>query len=43
MEFYCHAKQDENQIGAIEDTIDCIENALVEIKRNIELLKSEDM
>ena len=43
MEFYCHSTPDENQIGAIEDTIDCIENALIEIKRNIEILKSEDM
>ena len=43
MEFYCHSKQDENQIGAIEDTVFCIEQALVAIKENIEHLKSEEM
>ena len=43
MEFYCHSKQDENQIGAIEDTVFCIEQALVEVKRNLEDLKSPEI
>ena len=43
MEFYCHAKQDENQIGAIEDTVFCIEQALVEVRRCLEDLKGEDV
>ena len=43
IEFYCHSKQDENQIGAIEDTVFCIEQALIAIKENIEHLKSEEM
>ena len=43
MEFYCHSVHDENQIGAIKDTIDCIEAALLVVKLNIELLESEDM
>ena len=43
MEYYCHAKQDENQIGAIEDTVFCIEQALVAIKENLEHLKGDEM
>ena len=43
MEHYAHCQQNEDQIGAIEDTVWCIENALIEIKRNIEMLKGEDM
>ena len=43
MEFYCHSKQDENQIGAIEDTVFCIEESIKAIKENIEYLKSKEM
>ena len=43
MEYYCHAQQNTDQIGAIEDTVFCIEQALVAIKENITNLKSEDL
>ena len=43
MEFYAHCQQNENQIGAIEDTVLCIEHALFAIKENIEHLKGEEM
>lgn len=43
MEFYCHSIPSEDQIGAIEDTVFCIEQALVAIKENIEHLKGEEL
>ena len=43
MEFYAHGPQNDDQIGAIEDTVFCIEQALVAIKANIADLKSEDL
>lgn len=43
MEHYCHAKQDENQIGAIEDTVFCIEESIKAIKASIEDLKGEEL
>lgn len=43
MECYCHAQQNTDQIGAIEDTVFCIEQALVAIKENIENLKGEEL
>ncbi len=43
MEYYAHCQQNEDQIGAIEDTIFCIENALTAIKENIEHLKGDEM
>ena len=43
MEHYCHAKQDENQIGAIEDTIFCIEESIKAIKASVEDLKSPEI
>ena len=43
MEHYCHAKPDENQIGAIEDTVFCIEESIKAIKASIEDLKGEEV
>jgi hypothetical protein len=43
MEYYAHAQQNEDQIGAIEDTVFCIEQALIAIKENIEHLKGKPM
>lgn len=43
MEYYCCAQQNTDQIGAIEDTVFCIEQALIAIKENIEHLKGEEM
>ena len=43
MEYYCHAKQDENQIGAIEDTVFCIEESIKAIKSSLEDLKGEEI
>lgn len=43
MEFYARGQQNEDQIGAIEDTVFCIEQALIAIKENIEYLKGEEM
>lgn len=43
MEIYANAQQDIDQIGAIEDTVFCIEQALIAVKENIEYLKGEEM
>lgn len=43
MEHYAHCEQNEDQIGAIEDTVFCIEQALIAIKENIEHLKGEEL
>lgn len=43
MEFCAHGPQNGDQIGAIEDTVFCIEQALIAIKENIEHLKGEEM
>jgi hypothetical protein len=43
MEFYAHGQQNADQIGAIEDTVFCIEQALIAVKENIEHLKGEEM
>ena len=43
MEYYCHAQQNEDQIGAIEDTVFCIEQSLISIKQSIEDLKGEEI
>ena len=43
MEYYAHCQQNKDQIGAIEDTVFCIEQALVAIKENLEYLKGEEM
>lgn len=43
MEYYSHCQQNADQIGAIEDTVFCIEQFLIAIKENIEHLKGEEM
>ena len=43
MEHYCHAQQNEDQIGAIEDTVFCIEESIKAIKASIEDLKSPEI
>ncbi len=43
MEYYCHAQQNEDQIGAIEDVVFCIEESLKAIKESIEDLKGEEL
>ena len=43
MEHYCHAQQNEDQIGAIEDTVFCIEESINAIKASIEDLKSPEI
>ena len=42
IEHYCHAKQDEDQIGAIEDTVFYIEESIKAIKASIEDLKGDE-
>jgi hypothetical protein len=43
MEHYAHCQQNADQIYMLDNCVENIENALIEIKRNIEILKSEDM
>ena len=43
MEYYCHAQQNEDQIGAIEDTVFCIEESIKAIKASLEDLKGEEI
>jgi hypothetical protein len=43
MEHYAHCQQNEDQIGAIEDTVFCIEESIRAIKASIEDLKGEEL
>ena len=43
MEYYCHAQQNDDQIGAIEDTVFCIGESLKAIKQSIEDLKGDEV
>lgn len=43
MEYYAHCQQNEDQIGAIEDTVFCIEESIKAIKASIEDLKGEEV
>ena len=43
MEHYAHCQQNEDQIGAIEDTVFCIEESIKAIKVSIEDLKGEEV
>lgn len=42
-EFYARCQQNEDQIGAIEDTVFCIEESIKAIKANIEDLKGDEV
>ena len=43
MKYYACLQENKDQIADIEDTVFCIEQALVAIKENIEYLKGEEM